>query len=189
MIAPSRRRLRPPTPRRVATVDVGALGGLIVGVTSVGSGTLIVVLLLGLYPAMRTRDIVGTDLIQAIPLVGSAALGHVLFGNVQLGLTTSLVLGSVPGVVLGAQISSRARGRLIRPVLVFALVASGLKLLSVATATLAIILLLVAAVGLGAAATAKVRALRGTALSRAAQSSFGPSCQRSVSGGASEAAR
>jgi uncharacterized protein len=154
-------------PRRLATVAVGALGGLIVGLTSVGSGTLIVVLLLWLYPGMRTRDIVGTDLVQAIPLVGSAALGHLLLGNVQLGLTSSLVIGSVPGVVLGAQISSQAGGRVIRPVLVLVLLASGLKLLGVGTVTLGVILLAVAVVALGGAAVARLRALGGAVSTRA----------------------
>ncbi|HWF58103.1 MAG TPA: sulfite exporter TauE/SafE family protein [Candidatus Dormibacteraeota bacterium] len=154
-------------PRRLATVAVGALGGLIVGVTSVGSGTLIVVLLLWLYPAMRTRDIVGTDLVQAIPLVGSAALGHLLFGNVQLGLTSSLVIGSVPGVILGAQISSRAGGRVIRPVLALVLLASGLKLLAVGTATLGVVVLGAALLVLGSAAVGRARALSAAVASRA----------------------
>jgi uncharacterized membrane protein YfcA len=134
-------------PRRLATVAIGALGGFIVGVTSVGSGTLIVVLLLMVYPTLRTRDIVGTDLVQAIPLVGSAALGHVLFGSLQFALTTAVIAGSIPGVVIGAQISSRASGRFIRPVLVFVLLASSLKLLGASTATVGGVLAAVASAG------------------------------------------
>lgn len=110
------------------TVAVGAAGGLIVGITSVGSGSLIIVMLLFLYPGLRPAELVGTDLVQAIPLVASAALGHLLFGDVRLGLTVSLVAGALPGVYLGARMSSRAPDRVVRPALVTVLVTSGLKL-------------------------------------------------------------
>jgi hypothetical protein len=114
--------------RRGPTIAVGVIGGLIVGLTSVGSGSLIIVMLLFLYPGLKSRELVGTDLIQAIPLVGAAALGHLLFGDVRLGLTASLILGSVPGVYVGARLSSRAPERVVRPSLFAVLVASGLKL-------------------------------------------------------------
>lgn len=125
----------------VPTVIIGALGGLIVGMTSVGSGSMIIVLLLLLYPAMRANDLVGTDLVQAVPLVASAALGHLIFGDFKLGLTTSLLIGSIPGVYIGARVSSSAPGSLVRRALVIVLVASGLKLLDVPTATLGYLLL------------------------------------------------
>jgi uncharacterized membrane protein YfcA len=144
-------------PRPLPTIAVGALGGFIVGVTSVGSGTLIVVLLLMLYPTLRTRDIVGTDLVQAIPLVGSAALGHILFGNFQFGLTTAVVAGSIPGVFIGASISARATGRFIRPVLVFVLLASALKLLGVSTPVLGVTLVGSIAVAITIAAVVRIR--------------------------------
>jgi uncharacterized membrane protein YfcA len=118
----------PATLRKGATAAVGAAGGLIVGLTSVGSGSLIIVMLLFLYPGLRSRELVGTDLIQAIPLVASAALGHLFFGDVRLGLTTSLVVGSIPGVYVGARLSSRAPDKLVRPTLFAVLVASGAKL-------------------------------------------------------------
>lgn len=120
----------PPSPpvRRGLTIAVGALGGLIVGMTSVGSGSLIIVMLLFVYPTLRPAELVGTDLIQAVPLVASAALGHVLFGDVRLGLTLSLLVGALPGVYIGARMSSRAPDRVIRPALIIVLVASGLKL-------------------------------------------------------------
>jgi len=119
----------PPVARPLATVLVGVAGGLIVGLSSVGSGSLMIVLLLVLYPQLSARELVGTDLVQAIPLVGSAALGHLLFGDFRLGVTASLLLGSLPGVYVGARISSRAPDALIRPILVFVLTLSGLKLL------------------------------------------------------------
>jgi len=119
--------------RVLPTIAVGAAGGLIVGLTSVGSGSLMIVLLLALYPRLRTSSLVGTDLVQAVPLVASAALGHLLFGDFQLGLTASLLVGCVPGVYAGARLSSRAPDHAIRPVLVAVLVASALKLLGAPT--------------------------------------------------------
>jgi uncharacterized membrane protein YfcA len=120
--------------RVLPTVAVGLVGGLVVGLTSVGSGSLMIVLLLGLYPTLRTSTLVGTDLVQAVPLVASAALGHTLFGDLQLGLTGALLIGCVPGVIIGAHLSTRAPDRLIRPALVLVLVSSALKLLDVPTA-------------------------------------------------------
>ncbi|GIH10357.1 UPF0721 transmembrane protein [Rhizocola hellebori] len=115
--------------RPVPTLVLGALGGLVVGMTSVGSGSLIIVALLALYPMLRPNDLVGTDLVQAVPLVAAAALGHILFGDFQFNVTTALLVGSIPGVFLGAQISSRAPGALIRRALSIVLLASGMKLL------------------------------------------------------------
>lgn len=131
------------------TLLIGLAGGLVVGMTSVGSGSLMMVLLLLLYPTLTTSSLVGTDLVQAIPLVAAAALGHLLFGDVRLGLTTSLLIGSVPGVWVGARVSSRASDRAIRPVLVAVLSASALKLLGVPTGV-------VLAAGLVAAAIPEV---------------------------------
>lgn len=124
--------------RVLPTVLIGVAGGLIVGLTSVGSGSLMIVLLLSLYPRLQTSSLVGTDLVQAVPLVGSAAVGHLLFGDFQLALTTSLLLGCVPGVYVGARLSSRAPDHAIRPVLVAVLVASALKLLGAPTALAAL---------------------------------------------------
>ena len=133
--------------RPVLTVLIGVFGGLIVGMTSVGSGSLIIVLLLLLYPTLRANDLVGTDLVQAVPLVASAALGHLIFGDFKLGLTTSLLIGSIPGVYIGARVSAVAPGSLIRRALVIVLLASGLKLLDVPTATLGYVLLAMAVLG------------------------------------------
>jgi uncharacterized membrane protein YfcA len=113
---------------RASTVLVGAIGGLVVGITSVGSGSLIIVMLLLLYPGLRASELVGTDLIQAIPLVGAATLGHLLFGDVRLGLTASLLVGALPGVYVGARLSARADDRVVRPALFVLLLTSGLKL-------------------------------------------------------------
>src|SRR5438270_11947414 len=102
--------------RRGATFLIGLLGGAIVGMTSVGSGSLMIVALMLLYPTLSSKELVGTDLVQAVPLVLSAALGHVVWGDLQLGLTSSLLLGCIPGVVIGALVSSVAPDGIIRPI-------------------------------------------------------------------------
>ncbi|HET7538496.1 MAG TPA: sulfite exporter TauE/SafE family protein [Polyangiaceae bacterium] len=127
------------------TVLVGIVGGLVVGLTSVGSGSLMIILLLMLYPKLRLSELVGTDLVQAIPLVASAALGHALFGDLQLALTASVLVGSVPGVFIGAQLSSRARDALIRPALILVLLGSSLKLLGSGNGVLALVIAVFAA--------------------------------------------
>ena len=130
--------------RPLPVVLVGILGGVVVGMTSVGSGSLIIIALMALYPRLKASELVGTDLVQAVPLVASAALGHVMFGDFQLGLTTSLLIGSVPGVWVGAHLSARAPGGLVRRALAFVLLASALKLLDVSTKNTGLILLAVA---------------------------------------------
>jgi len=132
---------RPFMVRPLATVLIGVVGGLVVGMTSVGSGSLMIVLLLLLYPMLRSSELVGTDLVQAIPLVASAAVGHLLFGDFQLDLTASLLVGSIPGVYLGARLSSRANDVVIRPSLAVVLVASGMKLLGVGNLQLGLLIL------------------------------------------------
>src|SRR6185369_8886032 len=89
---------------------------------------------------LRLSELVGTDLVQAIPLVASAALGHALFGEFQLSLTASILVGSVPGVFIGAQLSSRAPDGLIRPALILVLLGSSLKLLGSGNALLALVI-------------------------------------------------
>jgi uncharacterized protein len=117
--------------RRVPTVVVGILGGFIVGMTSVGSGSLMIVSLMFLYPALTGSELVGTDLVQSVPLVAAAALGQVLFGHVELSLTTSLLIGSLPAVYLGARLSSVAPTAVLRPAIAVTLLVSALKLVDV----------------------------------------------------------
>jgi len=125
------------------TVLVGLLGGIVVGLTSVGSGSLIIIALMGLYPTLKASELVGTDLVQAVPLVASAAIGHLLFGDFHMDITTSLLLGCIPGVWVGAHLSARAPGGLVRRALAFVLLASALKLLNVSNQATAIILIAV----------------------------------------------
>jgi uncharacterized membrane protein YfcA len=138
---------RPIAVRPVPTLVIGAIGGLVVGMTSVGSGSLIIVALLLLYPALTARSLVGTDLLQAVPLVFSAAIGHLVFGDFRPGLTASLLIGSLPGVYLGAMVSARAPSGIVRRALALVLLASGMKLLDASNAVTIVVLVAVVVVG------------------------------------------
>jgi len=137
------------------TILLGAAAGFIVGITSVGSGSIVIVVLLMIYPGLKASSLVGTDLTQAIPLVGAAALGHVLFGSFSAPITVSLLVGAIPGAFLGAQISSRAPGGVIRRALAVLLLASGLRLLGLRTEL--VLLAAIAALVLGSLAWVVIR--------------------------------
>ncbi|MGH9080663.1 MAG: sulfite exporter TauE/SafE family protein [Acidimicrobiales bacterium] len=126
--------------RPLPTLVIGMVGGLIVGMTSVGSGSLMIVLLLFLYPMLGANQLVGTDLTQAVPLTLAAALGALAFGHVEFAVTTSLIIGSVPAVLVGSYLSSRAPDRYVRPAITFVIFASGLKYVGVGTTALGWIL-------------------------------------------------
>jgi uncharacterized protein len=128
------------TPRPLRTIAIGMVGGLIVGMTSVGSGSLMIILLLFLYPMLGANQLVGTDLSQAVPLTLAAALGALAFGHVEFGVTTSLIIGSVPAVLIGSLVSSSAPDRYVRPAITFVVAASGLKYVGVGTTALGWIL-------------------------------------------------
>ncbi|MGH9058478.1 MAG: sulfite exporter TauE/SafE family protein, partial [Acidimicrobiales bacterium] len=135
--------------RPALTLAIGVLGGLVVGITSVGAGSLMIVLLLFTYPALAAKRLVGTDLTQAIPLTASAALGALVFGHVQFPLTASIIVGSVPAVLVGSLLSSRFPDRYLRPAITVVILASGLKYVGVGTTELGWILAVVlAAIGL-----------------------------------------
>jgi uncharacterized membrane protein YfcA len=119
--------------RPLRTVVIGVIGGFAVGMTSVGAGSLIIALLLMAYPTLRPAQLVGTDIVQAIPLVAAATAGHLLFGDVRFSLTTVLLLGALPGVYLGARLSVQSPAAVIRPVIAAVLLASALALLKVST--------------------------------------------------------
>ena len=128
--------LEPHSIKPASTLLVGVTGGFIVGMTSVGSGSLMIVMLLFLYPAIGANQLVGTDLTQAVPLTLAAALGALVFGHVEFGLTASLILGSVPAVFVGSLLSSTVPDRYVRPAIGFVIFASGLKYVGLNTTAL-----------------------------------------------------
>jgi uncharacterized membrane protein YfcA len=118
------------TPRRAAslTVIVGASLGLLVTISSVGAGALGVTALLLLYPKHRMAVIVGSDIAHAVPLTLVAGIGHWMTGSVDLPLLTSLLGGSIPGIVLGSYLSARLPETILRPVLAAVLIVVGGRL-------------------------------------------------------------
>ena len=120
-----------PRVKPLITLAVGAVGGLLVGITSVGSGSLIMVALLLLYPALSAVGLVGTDLLQAVPLVISAAISHVIVDGVQWAVLIPLVVGSTPGTFLGARLAHWVPQSVIRRGIVIVLALTGLKMLGI----------------------------------------------------------
>lgn len=118
-----------PVIKPVPTVLVGMLGGLLVGITSVGAGSVIMISLLVLYPTLSAVKLVGTDLVQAVPLVIAASISNIFAHGLDLGITIPLIIGSVPGTFLGARIAPRVSISLVRRAIVVVLVVSGLALL------------------------------------------------------------
>jgi uncharacterized membrane protein YfcA len=115
--------------RPIPTLLTGALGGLLVGVTSVGSGSVIMVILLILYPGLGALKLVGTDLVQAVPLVLAAAVANIWVHGLEWDLTVPLILGSVPGTLLGARFAAKVPQSVIRRGIVIVLTMSGVALL------------------------------------------------------------
>jgi hypothetical protein len=134
--------------RPALTLAIGMFGGLLVGITSVGAGSLMIVLLMMVYPQLSMRRLVGTDIVQSMPLVGSAAIAHALFGNLEFGLSAAIAIGSIPGVIIGSLISARASNFLLRPILAVVLGATALKLLGLGTDALAITVAAIIVIGL-----------------------------------------
>ena len=118
--------------RPVPTVFLGLGVGILVGMTSVGSGSLIVTTLL-LYPLLRPSVLVGTDLTQAVPMLIAGAIAHAGFGEISIAVVVSLLIGQIPGVWIGARMSSRYDGQALRWLLMVVLFATALKLLGVSS--------------------------------------------------------
>ena len=118
-----------PPIRPLPTLLVGALGGLLVGITSVGSGSVIMVALLILYPGLSAVKLVGTDLVQAVPLVLAAAISNIAINGLDWSILIPLVLGSTPGTILGSRIAPKMPQSLIRRGIVVVLTMSGVALL------------------------------------------------------------
>lgn len=115
---------------QVPTVVLGAVIGVLVTISSVGAGAIGVTALLMLYPRLPVSRLVGTDIVHAVPLALIAGTGHWVIGDVNGSLLINLLVGSIPGVLLGASYSSRAPDHILRPALAFVLTLSGLKLLT-----------------------------------------------------------
>jgi len=115
--------------RPIVTAMVGAVVGFLVGLTSVGSGTLIIVSIAFLFPRLTSKELVGTDIFQAFMLLASGAIAYIVAGTINLPIVGMLLIGSLPGVYLGSKSSKFIPERYMRPVLATVLAVSGLKLI------------------------------------------------------------
>jgi len=115
--------------RPLVTALVGAVVGFLVGLTSVGSGTLIIVSLAFLFPRLTAKELVGTDIFQAFMLLAAGAIGYLSAGTINWTIAGLLLIGSLPGVYLGSKLSKFIPDRYLRPMLATVLVISGLKLI------------------------------------------------------------
>jgi uncharacterized membrane protein YfcA len=141
---------------RLVAVAIGATCGFVVGLTSVGSGTFFGLAMLLVYP-LTAQKIVGTDILHAAALLWVAGLGHLLHGNVNLHAMAWLLVGSIPGILLGSQMSIRIPERSLRFAFAFVLVLSGIKIVDVPQASLIVVVAL--AVGVLALAAYTLRQL------------------------------
>ncbi len=139
--------------RRVALVT-GAIGGFIVGLTSVGSGTFFGLVMLLVFPLTASK-VVGTDIFHAAALLWVAGAGHLAAGNVDLAAMGSLLVGSIPGVLLGSQVSVNLPDLALRLGLAMTLTLAGLKLAEVPAADVIILVVLALAALLLLAAGAR----------------------------------
>jgi hypothetical protein len=112
----------------VLTVTTGVLLGVLVTISSVGAGALGVTALILLYPKLPTARIVGSDIAHAVPLTLVAGLGHLWMGSVNAPMLASLLVGSIPGIVIGSQFSVRIPDRFLRPILAATLLLVGGRL-------------------------------------------------------------
>ncbi|MCS0500878.1 sulfite exporter TauE/SafE family protein [Ancylobacter mangrovi] len=115
--------------RDAGTVLCGCLVGGLVTLTSVGAGALGAVFLIALYPGLAARQIAGTDTAHAVPLTIIGGIGYLFLGNVDLALLGLLLIGSIPGVAIGALACSRLDDRLVRVLITVVLLIAGIKLL------------------------------------------------------------
>nr|HET6902481.1 sulfite exporter TauE/SafE family protein [Ktedonobacteraceae bacterium] len=115
--------------RPIITIAVGAVVGFLVGLTSVGSGTLIIVSLAFLFPRLTAKELVGTDIFQAFMLLASGLIAYLAGGTINWQIAGLLLIGSLPGVFIGSRASKFVPEKYMRPVLATVLVISGWKLI------------------------------------------------------------
>jgi uncharacterized membrane protein YfcA len=116
--------------RGALTVAAGAALGVLVSLSSIGAGALGATLLVLLYPRLEPQRIVGTDIAHAVPLTFVAGLGHATLGHVEWGLLATLLVGSLPGIWLGARLTRALPERWVRSALALSLTAAGIKVLA-----------------------------------------------------------
>jgi uncharacterized membrane protein YfcA len=137
------------TRHKVAAVGIGATTGFVIGLSSAGSGTLIGMMLLTVY-RLRPQKVVGTDVVHAAILLWAAGIAHAIGGNVDYGLMGNILVGSVPGVIVGSQLSVKWPQGVLRGALGVILIAAGVTLMSKADTDLVPWVLVIATVAVAA---------------------------------------
>lgn len=115
--------------RPLVTILIGLIVGFLVGLTSVGSGTLIIVALAFIFPRLSSKELVGADIVHAVMLHIAGTIVYFNAGTINWTIVGLLLIGSLPGVFLGSKLSKYVPDRIMRPVLATVLVISGWKLL------------------------------------------------------------
>ena len=123
-------RLIPASRKPALTVVCGLILGVLVSLSSIGAGAIGATLIMLLYPRLESRRVVGTDIAHAVPLTLVAGIGHATLGHVDWNLLGALLIGSIPGIWIGAQLTRRMPETLVRTLLCVALVTAGLKVIS-----------------------------------------------------------
>jgi len=111
------------------TILLGAVLGVLVSLSSVGAGAIGVTVLLILYPALPAGKLVGSDIAHAVPLTLIAGVGHWMMGTVDFHLLASLLVGSIPGIIIGSLVSSRVPDHVLRPIIASTLALVGGRLI------------------------------------------------------------
>jgi uncharacterized protein len=119
----------PESRKPLLTVICGSILGVLVTLSSIGAGAIGVTMILLLYPRIKTHEIVGTDIAHAVPLTLVAGIGHAFLGHVNWGLLGALLIGSIPGIWLGAQLTRKLPEKIVRSLLCVTLVWAGLKVI------------------------------------------------------------
>ena len=120
----------PQSRKPALTVACGLVLGVLVSLSSIGAGAIGATLILLLYPRLKSQDIVGTDIAHAVPLTLVAGIGHATLGHIDWNLLGALLIGSIPGIWIGAQLTRRMPETLVRTLLCLALVSAGLKVIT-----------------------------------------------------------
>ena len=123
------------TRHKVAAVGIGAATGFVIGLSSAGSGTLIAIMLISVF-RLTPRRVVGTDIVHAGILLWAAGIAHMVSGNVDFPLAANILLGSVPGVIVGSYMSVKWPQGLLRTALGLVLIAAGITILNKANTDL-----------------------------------------------------
>lgn len=123
------------TRHKIAAVGIGATTGFVIGLSSAGSGTLIAIMLIAVF-RLTPQRVVGTDVVHAALLLWAAGIAHIVGGNVDFPLAANIMLGSVPGVILGSNLSVKWPQGALRTVLGVVLIAAGLTLMNKANTDL-----------------------------------------------------